>query len=136
MDYSAKLQEVGGKFMSWIKSSDTTYLQKGAQVAHIYGYYTGGACDFLSKQLLKIESPDKRITGAAGKLSHLLLAHGNYMRHKAPTWQLVIHAYLTYRVARETIGYVQRLTSFPFRKKQSPIEQPQGEEEIPQALDS
>jgi len=122
MDYSTKLQEVGKNVIGWVKNSDSSYLEKGTQVVHAYGYYAGGTCNFLGQQLMRYQSSDKRIAGIAGQLSRLLQVHGSYVQHKAPTWQLIVHAYITYRIMRETWRYGQHMTGLIFRNKQ-PIDE-------------
>ena len=114
-DYNINFQYVGKKVLVWAKS-DQPFLEKCSQVIHMYGDNAGLVFKFLGEILLKYESPDENIKGILGQCGSFMCSHGEYLKNKAPAWQLMVHAYIMTRLTQETLRYVRKISHIVLKR--------------------
>ena len=110
---------MGKKVLIWAKS-DQPFLEKCSQVIHMYGDNAGLGFKFLGEILLKYESPDENIKGILGQCGNFMSSHGEYLKNKAPAWQLMVHAYIMTRLTQETLRYVRKISRIVLKRPDHP----------------
>lgn len=116
---------MGKTIKDWAQS-DTSLLEKCDQVIHLYGMYMGAAFSTVGKHILAYDqdrssrialenSPEDRVFSSVMKnVGKLCSSHGNYLENRANSIVLLLHAYVTFRIIQETVGYIRRVNNILF----------------------
>ena len=119
-DYSIDLPSLGKSIVAWAQRKDISLLEKCNQGIQIYGHLAGKGFNYLGQKLMDRNTPVKQVSD---KFGSLMQRHGNYLQGNPPSWLLVIHAYISFRILQETLRYGQRMGNIALLKK-APDEEP------------
>jgi len=108
--------KMGQQLLEWIQNDDAL-VDKGRQVLRIYGTVVGNTSQEVGRQVLTYHSPDQNVDGAVKFVGGWLQWYGEHLKD-APLWEIPIHAYVTYRLTKETLRYMKTMSGIVAKKIQ------------------